>query len=195
MIRLEGSVAGGTGQSFLCEAFALRLIRRKVRRLARCPGFTAADRDDLEQELMLKVWEARNRYDSRRSHPHAFVATVVERAAATLVRDRKAVKRGNHLVHCSFGTDAVCDSGQEHLAVADGDIASTPSRETQIDLAHDVAELISRLPRELREVAELLSSRSKRGIARQLGISRSALDRRLEQLRAHFVAGGVDGIS
>jgi DNA-directed RNA polymerase specialized sigma24 family protein len=193
MTRAERS--GDAEHSLVSDGFALRLIHRKARRLARCPGFTAADQDDLEQELKLKVWEARDKFDSRRSHRHAFVATVVERAAATLARDRRAIKRGNHLVHLSLSMDALSEHGQESLDAAGDDVACTPSRETEIDLACDVAELVSQLPCGLREVADLLGNHSKRRIATALGISRRALDRRINALRACFVAAGLERIS
>jgi FixJ family two-component response regulator len=63
-----------------------------------------------------------------------------------------------------------------------------------VDLACDVSELLSRLPSQLREVAELLGSHPKRQIASQLGISRRTLDRRIDALRAHFAAAGLDEI-
>jgi len=176
--------------------FAIRTIRRKARRLVRCAGFTAADREDLEQELMLKVWEALEKFDPDLSHPHAFVATVVERAAATILRSQKALKRGNHLGHCSLGLAAFSEDCQDGPADAAAiELTSTPSHEAPVDLAHDVVEVLSQLRRELREVAERLGSRSKRQIAKELGISRSTLDRRIDALREQFIAASLDGIS
>jgi RNA polymerase sigma factor (sigma-70 family) len=181
-----------------CEAeqvgkFAMRLIRRKARRLTHCPGFTMADREDLEQELLLKVWEAAGRFDPRRSHPHAFVATVVERAAATLARDQKAVKRGHHLAHCSLGAPT-CSADDPRLApeTSPSHFASLPAYEMDLALTNDLGEVLSRLPHELREVAEQLGTGSKRSIARTLGISRRVLEQRIDALRTHFVTAGLE---
>lgn len=192
MIRSTGTTRKHeTSSSLALGEFTIRLIRRKVRRLVRCTGFSAADREDLQQELLVKVWEASDKFDPQRSHPNAYVATVVERAAATLARDQKAVKRGNHVAHCRLGVPSFGE--HEHELVAE-DLASAPSQEADSDLASDVAEVLSHLPEELREVAERLGGGSKRAIARSLGISRRVLDRRIDALRDYFIAAGLDGI-
>lgn len=177
---------------FAPDGFALRLVRRKARRLARCAGFTAADREDIEQELLLKLWEARDRFDPQLSHPHAFITTVVERAAASILRAQKAHKRGNQVAHTSLDEVACCHQDDPGGAVL---APCTPSHQAAVDLACDVSELLSRLPSQLREVAELLASHSKRRIAKRLGISRRTLDRRIDALRSHFAAAGLDEIS
>jgi RNA polymerase sigma factor (sigma-70 family) len=175
--------------------FTMRLIRRKARRLARCPGFTISDRGDIEQELLLKVWEAAGRFDPRRSHAHAFVATVVERAAATLARDRKAVKRGNHLTRCSLGA-RTCSEDEPGLVAetVPSHLASLPTYEMDVALTNHLVEVLCRLPDELRELAEHLGEGSKRPIARTLGISRCVLKQRIDALRTHFVAAGLKEI-
>ena len=197
MIRLEQLACEPETHNLLAfDDFALRLIRRKARRLAQCAGFTSADREDLEQELLVKVWEAADKFDPQLSHPHAFIATVVERAAATLARGQKALKRGNHVSHCALGTPAFCQSERELVAeTVEMGLTSTFSHEADLDLTSDLAEVMSHLPEELREVAERLGGASKRAVARTLGISRRVLQQRIDGLREHFVAAGLDEVS
>jgi RNA polymerase sigma factor (sigma-70 family) len=174
----------------------LRLVRRKAWRLARCRGFSLADREDIEQELLVKVWEASGKFDPELSRPEAFIATVVERAATTLARAQKAVKRGHHLARHPFGAMHIdVDEGKSPTGAVQRDPAATPSREADLDLASDLAQVLAGLPDELREVASRLGDGSKRAVARTLGISRRALEQRIAALRAHLLAAGLGEFS
>ena len=190
MIRLSGpSRKHERSNALALNEFTTSLIHRKVRRLVHCRGFGAADREDLEQELWVRVWEASARFDPQRSHPNAYVSTVVERAAATLARDQKAVKRGNYMARRPLAVPTVRDDNHERAAEH---LASTPSHEAVCDLVSDVAGVLMHLPEELREVASRLGNDSKRSIARSLGISRRLLNRRIDALRDYFIAAGLD---
>ncbi|OWK39875.1 hypothetical protein [Fimbriiglobus ruber] len=60
------------------------------------------------------------------------------------------------------------------------------------DLRADVAAEVAALPRELREVAERLREQSCAAAARDLGISRATLGRRVDRLRERFAARDLD---
>lgn len=75
------------------DDFAARLIRFKARQLVGRAGFTRSDVDDIEQELILKLLKHRGAFDPAQSHWHAFVTTIVERHAATILRDKRMEKR------------------------------------------------------------------------------------------------------
>jgi DNA-directed RNA polymerase specialized sigma24 family protein len=53
--------------------------------------------EDIEQELLLRLWEAKDSFDPQLSHPRGFITTVVERAAATMLWNQKAHKRGSQV--------------------------------------------------------------------------------------------------
>src|SRR5689334_8458675 len=78
----------------LSAGFAGNYIRRKARQLIGKTGFTLSDRPDIEQELAIKVVQCISRFDPTRGHWNAFVATVVERHVATILKSRRARKRG-----------------------------------------------------------------------------------------------------
>jgi RNA polymerase sigma factor (sigma-70 family) len=172
--------------------FTQRLVRRKACRLIRCRGFSVADREDIEQELLIKVWEASRKFDPQVSCPEAFIVTVVERAAATLARAQKAVKRGRHWARHPFDTTHVdSDDGKSGADGVQHGPTVAPAREIDFDLANDLADILSDLPDELREVAAQLGDGSKRAAAKRLHISRRVLDQRISALRAHLVAAGL----
>ncbi|MCX7701853.1 MAG: hypothetical protein N2039_13325, partial [Gemmataceae bacterium] len=66
----------------LFDRFTQGLIRRKVRQLVGRDGFTAQDRDDLEQELRLRLLQNLSQFDPDQAHRNVFVTSVVERAVA-----------------------------------------------------------------------------------------------------------------
>lgn len=75
------------------DPFAARLIRRKARELSRHTGFNPSDREDIEQDLLLVLLKRSRRFNPRIAHYNAFVTTVVERYAATLIGHRTADMR------------------------------------------------------------------------------------------------------
>lgn len=71
----------------------LKLIRERVKRLIGRHGFTASDRDDLEQDMTLHLLECLRRQQQLIDAPEGFFRKVVARHAVTLIRRRKAEKR------------------------------------------------------------------------------------------------------
>ena len=56
-------------------------------------GFTASDREDLEQEMMTDLFQRLPRFDPKRAGRNTFIARVVEHKIATLIEARKAGMR------------------------------------------------------------------------------------------------------
>jgi len=158
------------------SAFARVLIRHKVRRLASRVRAADLTCEDLEQELTLQLLRGLSRFDPDRGHPHAFVTIVLDAAEAMFVRERTIGKRRSG-PHRSL-------HGLEQPAVQYGP-------DEQDDLRLDVAALIQRLPTELRTLAERLSVDSIAQVARDLGIPRSSLQRRIERLRRRAEDAGL----
>src|SRR5262249_26357549 len=73
---------------------AQAIIRKKARQLARRPSSGPSARDDLEQELTLRLLPALHDYDPTQGFLHGFVKTVVDRCAANMLREARAEKRG-----------------------------------------------------------------------------------------------------
>ena len=67
-------------------------------------GLTPADREDVEQELALRLWQALPGYNPDMGKLRRFVGTVLRRAAHSLLRLRTSRKRGGHCRHQSLPT-------------------------------------------------------------------------------------------
>jgi len=173
MIRAADPLAPDPG--FSTETW--RLIRRKARRLLRRPGFRASDRDDLEQQFALAVWSGLERFDPAVGREGALVTTILRRTAASLIRQRLALRRrAVSLPLCDPEED---DDEAAYLAYDDG-------HEQAVDTRHDVTAMIEKLPPDLRAIADQLKRASVSEAARNLKISRATICRKISELRARF---------
>lgn len=178
--------------------YAMALIRRKAKQLARQRGFTVNDEEDIQQMLVLKLLKHLPAYDATQSHPNAFVKTVVERYAASLLRNSRAEKRDRRRV-CSLSTVVDHDDNGpielgETIGQREQDArlgrASRDQYETA-DVAMDVTDVLPTLPAELRDLCERLKRKSITEVARDLNMPRGTLYESINKLRAHFEAAGL----
>jgi RNA polymerase sigma-70 factor (ECF subfamily) len=168
-------------------------IRSKARQLARRPGLSRSDREDIEQDLILNLLKQLPSFDAQRGDRHAFVKTVIERAAARMAVNRKAAKRDplretslHDLVPDEAGGDV--ELGQTLVEDAHDRRFGTTRRSNheQAELRHDVATVLDRLPPDLRVIAERLQHESKAEAARALGIPRTTLNDACRRIRRYF---------
>jgi len=178
------------------DPFAAALIRRKARQLARRACFAEQDREDIEQELFLRLWQSRAAFDASRGEPHAFVAAVVNNAVADLLRRRQAARRASR--PCSFAKVVVTDEGPMALAEVIGQPHYNARRgfrplapEEASLLAADVAAAIAGLPADLRALAECLMAGTLAEASRVLGEPRSTLQDKVRRLRWRFERAGL----
>jgi RNA polymerase sigma-70 factor (ECF subfamily) len=157
------------------DKFTRSIIRRKIKQLVGRAGFTRQDREDLEQELMLRLLQSLHRFDPDQGHQNVFVTTVIERAFAMIVRERLAKKRDGGVVR----------------SLDDEPVDSLPSDQEAFDLASDLADILARLPDDLRALAERLKSQSVSQAARDLGVPRTTLQRQVQRLRQIFEDAGL----
>lgn len=175
------------------DEFSARLIRLKARQLVGKAGFTRSDQDDLEQELTLKLLKNRAAFDPAQSHWHAFVTTVVERHAATLLRNKRVEKRDHKRVTSLHFIVEDPVNGPCELAdmvgrrEADTRLGlSTPSDHDLAQLEHDIASILGTLLPQWRDVCERLKEKPISEVARELGIPRTTFYDLLRRLRSHF---------
>jgi len=159
--------------------FARMLIRHKAKWLISKSEFARQDRDDIEQELTLRLLHGLRRFNPARANCDAFTTTIVERAAITMLRERQTPK---HRVNTAFSLDGMKD---ENCIAADP-ADHRDNDQKQHDLAIDVAEILNRLPAELRALAERLKTQLREPAARSLGISRWTLRQRVRRLKNFF---------
>jgi len=172
---------------------AWRAVRRKAKRLVVAGRFAAADREDLEQELAIRLWQGLSSYDPALGSLPSFIATILHRAAATLCRSRCSVRRGSGAIRLSW--DAMSADATGSIEEAMTSARAPLSHHEAFELAHDVAVVIETLPEELKRLARQLKRLSVTEIAQRQGVSRSLVYTRIHALRARFVAAGFEKIS
>jgi RNA polymerase sigma-70 factor (ECF subfamily) len=177
---------------------ALKLIRERVKRLIGRHGFTASDRDDLEQDMALHLLECLRRQQQPIEAPEGFFRKVIAEHAVTLIRRREAEKRDHRRL--SSLHDKVLDEDGEYVErarVVPEDHMQTRlhtasrSRLDEVELVDDVAAVLAKLPPELRDLCERLKHHSITEVAHQLGVPRTTLHDAIRRLRKHFEEAGL----
>jgi RNA polymerase sigma factor (sigma-70 family) len=186
------------GWAELLFPVAARLIRWKARQLAGKPGFIRSDQADIEQELTLKFLNSAASFEPERGRWKGFVTKVVERHAASLLRNSRAKKRAHRRITSlnspvQAGSD-IPTTLADSITDRDQDArrGRRPRSEEQISrLAFDLAEVLERLPPKLRDLAERLKTQSIAEAARTLGVPRTTVNGWVSQLRRRFEKAGL----
>ena len=181
------------------DPYAVRLIKYKARRLIGQAGFTASDREDIEQELVFDLLRRFPKYNPKRAQLNTFIARVVEHRVATLIEARKAGIRDYR--RCPFSlndrfedadgrsVERVDTFDQEDYLLRTG-AQSRPSDELSA-LAIDVAAVLETLPPELRELCRRLKAESVTEISRDTGVPRGTIYESIKKLREIFEDAGL----
>ena len=181
------------------DPYAVRLIKYKARQLIGQAGFTASDRDDLEQELIFDVLRRLPKYNPKRAQLNTFIARVVEHKIARLIEAQKAGIRDYR--RCPFSlndrfededgrsVERVDTFDQEDYLLRTGS-QSRPTDELSA-LALDVAAVLETLPAELRELCRRLKAESVTEISRDTGVPRGTIYESIKKLREIFEDAGL----
>jgi DNA-directed RNA polymerase specialized sigma24 family protein len=161
----------------LSDPIVRRIVGRKVAGLVRRRAIAAQDAEDVEHDLLLFLHQRWSAFDSNRSHPYSFATMLTARAAANVLRDRRAEKRDP-----AKAKPLVVDAAGD-----DGDLA-------HVDLTTDVAAVIALLPTDLQLLAERLKDSSVSQVARNTNVGRTAVYREVHKLRRLFEQAGLDDI-
>jgi RNA polymerase sigma-70 factor (ECF subfamily) len=156
------------------DSFVASHINRKASGIARSRGFSRSDKDDLEQELRLQVWLRQQEHDRSRTSFNTYARKVVENRAISLVRAKRAAKRGAGARHHSLSA-----SGAEYE-----DTAIPGSADS--DLRLDIQTALAKAPTELQELAAALSEHSIHRAGKKLGRSRRIIQSQLVCLKRIF---------
>jgi len=184
----------------LTKGFASRVIALKAKQLIGRAGFKKADRKDLEQEMKLRIWQRLSSFDPDKSHWNAFVVTVVERHAATILQRARRHKRFNGETPISLSELSEDHDGElvelgdlvgiEHLENTTG--RWVDRFENQADLKISVDELLPALPKKLRRLCELLETCNVQESAARMGVHRTTAFRMLREVREIFSVSGFE---
>ena len=181
------------------DPYAAGLIRFKARQLVGKAGFTASDREDIEQELTLDLLRRLPKYNPKRAQLNTFIARVVEHRLASLIEAQKAGIRDYRRCRCSLNecfedadgrsVERVDTFDQEDYLLRTGG-QSRPSEELSA-LAIDVAAVIEGLPHELRNLCRRLKAETVTEISRDTGVPRGTIYESIKKLREIFKDAGL----
>jgi RNA polymerase sigma-70 factor, ECF subfamily len=180
------------------DRFTRGIIRRKINQLIGRAGFTEQDRRDLEQELILRLLQSLPSFDPTQAHRNVFTTTVIERYVANVLRNKRAAKRD----HRRSRSLNVVIGEEEEIPIELGDMISQreldarrvchPRSDEEVAmLVQDLADVMAKLPDELRGLAERLKSQTVSEIARDMGIPRTTLNESVRRLRRRFENAGL----
>jgi len=181
--------------------YALELVHHKARQLVGKAGYTQDDVDDIKQDLIVDLLERLPQFDPAKATYNTFVARLVERKISNLLRDRQAEMRDHRREVCSLNEEI--DTGEDEpvqrlttISQDDQDIRTGKYARPAEERAHhqrDMESVRDGLTPELRQVAEMLQTKSVSQVARELGIPRRTFrEKHLTQLREVFTAKDMD---
>lgn len=162
-------------------------------------GFVEADRQDLEQEMVIDLLRRLPRFDPSLSKRETFITRVVEHHVATIVESQKAGIR-------DYRRNA--GSLDERRADAEGKTSEGPPildqaeyvRET-IATAHrdedlhalrmDMGRVMRELPIDLRALCERLQTSTVTDISKETGVPRGTVYEAVRKIRTRFERAGL----
>ena len=181
------------------DQYAVRIIKYKAKKLVGLYGFAESDREDLEQEMILDLLRRLPKCDSERAKRNTFIAVIIQNKVATIIKARKAKKRGYGIHICSLDEDLAREGGstrlrkeiinQEDYFHRTGEL-SRPATEI-IDLSIDAERAVESLPPKLRSICKHLRILSITEISREIGIPRSTIYESIGKLRGLLEEAGL----
>lgn len=179
------------------DPYAIRLIQ--ARKLVGQAGFTASDRADLEQELILDLLHRLPKYDRNRAQRNTFIARVVEHKIANLIKAQKAGIRDYRRCRCSLNDRFEDKDGRsvERIDILyqerNGPHTGTQSRSPDElrFLAIDMGFVLETLPPELRHLCHRLAKETVSEISRRTNVPRATLYESIKKLRKIFKDAGL----
>jgi RNA polymerase sigma-70 factor (ECF subfamily) len=180
------------------DRFTRGIIRRKINQLVRRSGFSQQERNDLEQDLLVRVLQSLPKFDPDQAHRNKFITTVVERYVANILRDRGAGKRDRR---GRISLNVMIDGGEEGptellQTIGDRELDARLGRDRREEdelrqMAIDMAEVISTLPDSWQTLLELRKSRTMQQVADEMGVPRTTLNDWMRRIRQRFENAGM----
>lgn len=182
------------------DRFIRSIIQRKIRQTIGTSSFANHDREDLEQEIYIRVAKSVEQFDEEVGHLYPFICTIVQRHLANLVRNRGRSKRGPSRIGSLSLMVTLPDGGSTELSqlIGEDDRNRRLGRESRLseqdltDLQIDLAQEIAKLPEQWRHLLQRRQTQSMSEIARDLGVPRTTLNDWMRHIRSRFEAVGLD---
>lgn len=156
--------------------------------------------EDVQQDLIADVLRRLPKFDGDRAGVKTFVTRIIHNKIATLLESHEAACRGNGRAKESLDDwvrdetgawvrrDTTVDAARRRAYLGIRERGDHEQRE----LALDVASVTASLPPEQRDVCAMLRTKTPTEIARETGMSRSALYKHIAAIRAAFTKAGLD---
>lgn len=174
------------------------LIRAKARQLARGIGFGRCDREDLAQELTLRLLQRVKAYDPAKASFYCFALVVLDRVGKTLIEARAAACRDSS---STISLQTIVPDPEDDFvpmaALVNTDERSnrtgrfTDSEIDVCDLSLDVQSALANLPAKLRRLASRLVTASRAEIRRRTGESETRQREQFVRLREALKHAGL----
>lgn len=181
------------------DEYAVKVVRHTTRVLVRRGRLQEADREDLEQELMLDLLRRLPRFDPARATLRTFVSRVVRHRAARIVAasfTAKAVSRRGMLSlqdEVDDGSGVSVERGETLDPAEDCRRSRGPGAPGDThDLRVDLDAVVADLPADMQELCSWLLHHTATEAARTTGTSRASIWRRMQPVRERFAAAGID---
>ncbi len=176
------------------DEYAIQLIKYKARHLVGQAGFTADDRQDIEQDLIIDLLQRLSNFNPDKAQHNTFVTRVVDNKIASMIEARTSIKRDYRVIVISINEPLVDTGGEvmDHSETISQDDyffrinSSIRSTVDQHDLKIDLHAVIEQLPEELQRMCELLSQGSISEVSRTTGCSRTKMYSALKRIRKVF---------
>ena len=181
------------------DAYAVRLIRHKARRLVGSAGFVEADRHDLEQEMVIDLLRRLPRFDPTLAKRETFIARVVEHHVATIVESQKAGVRDYRCCAGSLDERRQDEEGAtpDVPPVLDFEeyrretVAGAGRDEELRALRIDLTKVLADLPVDLRALCARLQTSTVSDVSRETGTPRGTVYEAIGKLRTRFARAGL----
>lgn len=167
------------------------LIRTKARSLCRKRGFSRSDIPCVEGELWLHLTTQIDRFDPLSGAWECWASVILDRRCVSLWRQRNADMRAPAREECSLD-DQVSDTDGRVVPRYEVTLEAARDPTRLRDLERDVAHVIAHLPDDLRVIALGLASGTPHAVGAELGISRRAMTKAVDQLREIFRDAALD---
>jgi DNA-directed RNA polymerase specialized sigma24 family protein len=176
----------------------VRHVAARISRLLNTPVYS---RDDVRQDLLLRILERAPKHDSGRASARTWAALVVRHGAADIIGQALAQKRDCRV--CTKSLDEKIETGDgtgtvERSATVSADAysmrlarQSRPAEEL-LDLQIDVKCALAGVRPDVAFFARRLAYESVGEAARAAGFSRATAHRRIQDLRSVFTLHGLD---
>lgn len=180
--------------------YAIQHIKHKVRQLIKRCRFNASDRDDLEQEIALHLFQHLREHDPERGTMKTFIVCVVQSKVRTMIRVRN--KRSESITSSPFSLNEEIpeeDGGgvMQRMEAIDREdyllgagLLSRPVLE-MLEMRLDIDRIVSNLPPSLRDICEGLKTQTVTQISAATGASRQQVYDAIHKLRGIFDEAGL----